>query len=458
MKQGSAPLLLWLVAGCALGGPRLAAGHEFSMEAVMNGFVVVEPGQARLLVRVPLFALHPARLPLSGRELDLAHAGAASERALALVADGIVLFEEGRVLSPARRRGRFTPPTDRSFDAWPRAAVLIGTPLPAGATIYADQGYFDAELTYPIATPAARFSLRTELAPELGDYLKLAVRFHAPGETERALLLTRGSGTVALNPSWLGAAKGFLGLGVEHILTGADHLFFLLCLILPVVRLRQVVPIVTAFTVGHSFTLLGSAFGLAPSGAWFAPLVEAAIAGSIVYAAIEDMLVEAPRDRWLVSGACGLVHGFGFAAGLQQNLMFAGQHLAAALLAFNLGIELGQLAVLALTLTALSLLGRLVPRRTVTLVVAALLAHQGWHWMVERGQVLLRAPRPRMDGPALVVLARWALGLLLTVAAVRALSRRLGPGRVDARWRQRGAVPARRGAHPAPPAGSTEGA
>ena len=70
-------------------------------------------------------------------------------------------------------------------------------------------------------------------------------------------------------------------LGVEHILSGIDHLLFLLCLIIPFRKIRGLIPVITAFTLGHSVTLLGSAFNLAPSGAWFPPFVETAIAASI---------------------------------------------------------------------------------------------------------------------------------------------------------------------------------
>src|SRR6267143_752210 len=153
-------------------------------------------------------------------------------------------------------------------------------------------------------------------------------------------------------------ARAFVLLGVEHIPTGIDHLLFLLCLVIPLLSLRQVVSIVTAFTVAHSFTLLGSAYGIGPSGPWFSPFVETAIAASIVYMALENILGADLRRRWLITGLFGLVHGFGFSYGLKQNLQFAGSHLVVSLLAFNVGIELGQLAVLAALLPALALLRR----------------------------------------------------------------------------------------------------
>ena len=136
-------------------------------------------------------------------------------------------------------------------------------------------------------------------------------------------------------------------MGFLHILDGTDHLLFIACLVIPFRRLRPLVVIVTAFTVAHSITLAAAALGLAPEGLWFPPLVEMLIAVSIVYMALENIVGTNAQRRWIVAFAFGLVHGFGFAFALRESLQFAGSHLATALLAFNVGVELGQLAVLA---------------------------------------------------------------------------------------------------------------
>jgi hypothetical protein len=188
---------------------------------------------------------------------------------------------------------------------------------------------------------------------------------------------------------------------------------------------REVLPIVTAFTAAHSFTLLGSAYGLAPSGAWFPPFVETTIAASIVYMALENVAGANLRRRWIVTGLFGLVHGFAFSYGLKENLQFAGSHLLVSLLSFNVGIEFGQLAVLAAMLPVLAFVRRRVPAERVgVIVLSAVIAHTGWHWMVERAEVLWKVEWPRLDGPALVVVARWIAGILLTIAAVRLATRR----------------------------------
>ena len=98
-----------------------------------------------------------------------------------------------------------------------------------------------------------------------GDYTRLALRVLPLGEPSRTMMLNGSSGRVKLDPHWYDAGLGFVALGVQHILTGFDHLLFLLCLVIPFRRIKGLIRVVTAFTVGHSVTLIGTAFGLAPT-------------------------------------------------------------------------------------------------------------------------------------------------------------------------------------------------
>src|ERR1051326_8945271 len=93
------------------------------------------------------------------------------------------------------------------------------------------------------------------------------------------------------NPSWTQAAGQFVKLGFEHILDGTDHLLFLFCLVIPFRRLRSLVAVVTSFTVAHSITLIASAYNIAPDALWFPPLIETLIATSIVYMALENIVL-----------------------------------------------------------------------------------------------------------------------------------------------------------------------
>jgi hydrogenase/urease accessory protein HupE len=141
-------------------------------------------------------------------------------------------------------------------------------------------------------------------------------------------------------------AWSMLELGVEHILTGWDHLLFLLGLIIVGGRVRSLVGVVSAFTVAHSITLALAATGVyAPSPR----LVEPAIALSIAYVGVENFFVQDASRRWRITFPFGLIHGFGFAGALREIALPHAQ-VPVALLSFNLGVELGQLGVLAVAL------------------------------------------------------------------------------------------------------------
>jgi len=138
-----------------------------------------------------------------------------------------------------------------------------------------------------------------------------------------------------------GVLLGFGRLGLEHILSGWDHLCFLLALLLAARRLRSLVATVTAFTAAHSLTLALAALRLVHVPA---RPVELAIALSIAYVALENLLLPRSSSRWVEAFAFGLVHGLGFAGFLGQSLLDEPLKLTA-LAGFNLGVELGQLAV-----------------------------------------------------------------------------------------------------------------
>jgi uncharacterized membrane-anchored protein YitT (DUF2179 family) len=208
--------------------------------------------------------------------------------------------------------------------------------------------------------------------------------------------------------------------------------------VIPFRRFRALVPIVTAFTVAHSVTLIASAYDLAPDALWFPPLIETLIAVSIVYMALENIATERPSRRWLITLGFGLVHGFGFSFALRESLQFAGSHLLTSLLSFNVGVELGQLLVLALLVPALALLFRfVVAERMGTIILSALVAHTGWHWMTERFERLrqYQFQWPVIDALFLLTLTRWLIVAVAAAAVVwlaLTLSRQFaGAGKTD---------------------------
>jgi len=411
---------LWLAIAAGAGA------HEFKLDAVMTSFVKIDPDRAELVIRAPLYLFRSTKLPIRNAEIDIPTSPPALERSIEAIERDIVLFEDGQPISASGGQARLSLPSDRSFESYESAVKHVAEPIASDTHIYVDQGYVDARITYPIRSPKSVFAIRTTAAPELGTYLKMTVRYLPVGEEGRALLVTSSSGAVDLNPSWYGAAVTFVGLGIEHILTGTDHLLFLLCLIIPLLGWRQVLAIVTTFTVAHSFTLLGSAFGLVPGGAWFPPFVEMVIAASIVYVALENIVTIDVARRVLVTGLFGLVHGFGFAYGLQENLQFAGTHLIASLLAFNVGIELGQIGVLLVMLPALVLIRRYVLKGRVGMIIlSALAAHVAWHWMTDRWDALAQVGWPQLSTSGAVTLAIWVAGILLAAGGLTAVVHRL---------------------------------
>ncbi len=272
-------------------------------------------------------------------------------------------------------------------------------------------------LEYPIASAQSDFAIRPAFN-RLGVETRTVIRFLPSEGTERAFELTGHDQEelVRLDPHWYQAAGRFVRLGVDHILGGIDHLLFVLCLVIPIRKLRSLLLIVTSFTVAHSVTLIASTLGLAPTGLWFPPLIEALIAISILYMAFENILGANPDRRWVLAFGFGLVHGFGFSFFLRDSLQFAGGHLATALVSFNLGVELGQILVLAAAVPLLSWLfaARRVPERAGIILLSALVAHTAWHWMLERLAILrqFRFTLPTLD-PGFLASAMRALMLVL---------------------------------------------
>lgn len=180
--------------------------------------------------------------------------------------------------------------------------------------------------------------------------------------------------------------RSYFAIGVEHILTGWDHLLFVIALVLLIGRGWAVVKAATAFTLAHSLTLAAVTLGVA--GLPQRP-VEALIALSILFLAVEIARGNGPtltrRLPWLVAFAFGLLHGFGFAGALRDIGLPEGE-VPAALISFNLGVEAGQIAVIACILALLALVRRLRPRLEAPLVRAAAYAIgiAGAYWLFDR--------------------------------------------------------------------------
>lgn len=234
---------------------------------------------------------------------------------------------------------------------------------------------------YVCAGPVGTLTLRDGSSAVFGRDHHTLVHVEGAGGVEQALLDPDRSemqvvvGGPSAGPSDAPAvpqgAYGFFQLGIEHIVTGFDHILFLFALMLRGGRIGSLLAIVTAFTVGHSLTL-----GLSVLDVVRLPgsIIEPLIAVSIAYVACENVFLRrAPSRRWLVSLAFGLVHGFGFAGALLE-LELPRASLFSSLLFFNLGVEAGQAAIVAVLFPALLLLSRFSwERRAVTAISAVVL-------------------------------------------------------------------------------------
>ncbi|HSM60647.1 MAG TPA: HupE/UreJ family protein [Longimicrobiales bacterium] len=419
----------WLCACLLAAAPGALAAHEVPADVTVQAYVRPAGRTLALLVRVPLTSMRDLRFPLRGPgylvlgdELDRLLADAAA----LWIADYLRLYENGVPLGEERVvAARLSLPSDRSFVSFEGAMehTLSGT-LPASTDLVPEQALLDVLFEVAITDQDARFSIEPELA-HLGLATLSVIHFLPPGGGERVFQYSGNPGLVHLDPRWHQAFLRFVKLGFLHILDGIDHLLFVLCLVIPFRRFAGLVPVVTAFTVAHSITLVASALGLAPSALWFPPLIEVLIAVSIVYLAFENMVGGRLGRRWMIAFAFGLVHGFGFSFALRESLQFVGGHLLTSLLAFNVGVELGQLFVLALAVPALGwLFGRVVRERPGTVLLSALVAHTAWHWMTERWTEL-RAYRftwPAMDPATVATGLRWVMLALLCAGTAWALS------------------------------------
>ena len=425
----------WLrCAGAAafgLGAAPLLRAHEIPERVAIQAYVQAEGTRLRLVLRVPLEAMRDVDFPLrTDGNLDLEKVRALLPDAARLwLANGIVLEADGVELTDARIVAtRVSLPNDRAFERFDGAIAHVqGTPLDNREGIRWQQAMFDVLLEYPIASADARLVLRPNLA-QLGIRTTSVLRIVRPDGPERVLIYEGNPERIALDPGWSDAAARFVHEGFRHILGGYDHLLFLFCLVLPVRRWRPLVAIITAFTLAHSITLAFAALGYAPRGLWFPPFVEAAIAASIVWLALENLVLTPERleRRWGLAFGFGLVHGFGFSFALGETLQFAGAHRAMALAGFNIGVELGQLLVLAVAIPVLWALVRYVGRereRALQIVGSVVIAHASWHWMAER-TTTLAAYSASFTWPVLdtnFLLGSLRVALVATVALAAAL-------------------------------------
>jgi len=274
-----------------------------------------------------------------------------------LAADGLLLAVDGEPLDAIVERAQAYPigrqPTFATLEE-AKAAFVNGAVYPDGVEpAYVGDVVVDIIVFYKSGKPVYEYSLSSTLNPGLPGQQDTAnlILDHSPGDTK--IFRVRGLLTepVVISRSTWSAIATFIEEGVRHILSGFDHVLFVLCLTLGATRLPSLVWRTTGFTLGHSVTLIAGFFGFAPSGDWFIPAVEMGIALSIIYAAFIALLPHGANRRneralFGITTAIGLLHGLGFSFVLHEILQINSPNIWQSLLAFNLGVELGQLLII----------------------------------------------------------------------------------------------------------------
>ncbi|MBT6031592.1 MAG: HupE/UreJ family protein [Kordiimonadaceae bacterium] len=364
------------------------SAHDIPSSVTVHMYVKPEGNTLKLLLRVPLESMSELVYPTWGPGyLDFEKADSVLlDAAHVYLTEELQVYENGVLIEDKMITAyRATSPQDTSIQNYDTALENIQKPpLTNDERLYYGQAVLDVLYEFPISSDQSKFSIHPTLN-KLASITNTVLRFLPAGTGERVFNYIGDPGVVELDPSLLHALYEFMELGFFHILEGIDHILFLLCLVIPLRSFRGLVPVITSFTVAHSITLISTAFGLAPQALWFPPLIETLIALSIVYMAFENIVGAKLEKRWMVAFGFGLIHGFGFSFLLSDSMQFAGTHLFTSLLSFNLGVEFGQLFILICVLPLLNLLFKyLVSEKAGSILLSALVAHSGWHWMVER--------------------------------------------------------------------------
>jgi len=385
-------------------------------DVLVQMFVRPMGPRLQVLVRLPLISLLNINLPKRGEDfLDLAAIEPSLKDAATATADAVDFFENGRKLGAPRTLAvRVALPSDLSFASYETATAHFGSPtLPVETEVVWNQGFFDALLEYDGEPGDDDFALHpyfTALAPRVVS----VVHFILPNGQQRSFELTNDPGLVHLNPRWYQTIWTFARTGFLQIPGGAEYLLMLVCLAIPVRRLRTLLPVALAFMAASSITLVASAFRIAPGGAWFPPAIQALTALAIVCMAIDTVFLADQRHRWALAFGFGLAFGFALSFALGQTLQFAGAYFATSVISFALGVAVAELLVLTVLLPALTMLFRLaVSERVGVIVVSALVCHTAWHWMVARITFLTTINWPLSD---LIEVTRWGTAVAFTAA------------------------------------------
>jgi hypothetical protein len=376
----------------ALAVPRwaFANGDDLPPEIQLQGFLKPEEGRVHLLVRVPLVLVASFGLPKRGPGyLDLTRIEDRLQQAAASTGRQIELQEDGATLVPLKLTGRVSVLSDQSFSSYATAlAHFDSPPLPVDTNLFWNQGFFDVHLEYPIPSERGHFSISVNVAPELGQRLKLKLQFlpvDGPAQTYR---LPGYSGRIALDPRGYEAAWLFIRLGFVDGFA-FDRFVFLLALIAPFRQFRSPLAVVLVLAGMQALTSTAIAEQAVHDSPLLAALFGTTLAAATVLLAIGNLAAPNLRHRWFIGAVVGGVSGLGLGHLLADALQFAGAHNFVSVVSFHVGMALSQAASLVLALAGSRLLFARVLGPALGLVVLSLiLGHMAWHWMVDSSHEL----------------------------------------------------------------------
>lgn len=244
------------------------------------------------------------------------------------------------------------------------------------------------------ATPSVRAALPAITLPD-----GVSIDNHLTLDTGQTVLTQMHEGQLHSAQSFpktaFDALWSFTKHGAHHIITGLDHVFLVICFALGIGWSRRLLWVVTAFTLGHSVSLVLGSMEIVPAWSWFIPVIEIGIAGTVALAALAAWRGEISQGAApaAMAGGVGLIHGFGFASFLSDSLSPTMPSFLPALAGFNIGLELGQMALVAVAVALFALIARTVPplekpARGAVLAAVGLVAA---YWTVERAMGLIAA-------------------------------------------------------------------
>lgn len=422
----------------------LGNGADLPPEVLLQGYAKTEDGRLRLLIRIPLVLLSSFPLPKRGPGyLDLSRIDDALRQAGVATGNQIEFSQGGVRLTPMVRATRLSLLADRSFASYAAAlAHFDAPPLPADTELFWNQGFFDAELDYPLRSADAPLTIRMNVAPELGRRVKLRLEVMTAGRPVRRYDLPGNLGAIPLDPRWHESAWLSVQSGFASALA-LDRFVFLLCLIAPFRQLRGPLAVAVVYAGLQALTATAVADGAVVASPWLPALYGAVLAAAVVLLAIGNLAAPSLRRRWFVAALVGALGGFGMGRLMGDLQQFAGDHELVSFAAAIAGMTLGSLVIVAGAFVAFRVVfARVLGPPLGVFVLSAVLGHEAWHWLEDAGPLLRHAAEGGLPAPFVASLGLWLLPALLVGGIAWFLPKTFGgapvPSLFDSRRRSNG--------------------